>query len=88
MENEIERTFLEWTVEEVVQWLQKLSLSQDYSDHFKGTKQRNPTSCRLSAIGRLAILHVVALYKIYSNGREIANSLARHYKRPFACAPQ
>jgi hypothetical protein len=40
MEYEIERSFLDWTIEEVIKWLQTLSLSQDYSSHFKGTPHK------------------------------------------------
>lgn len=50
MEYEIERSFLDWTIEEVVKWLQTLSLSQDYSSHFKGTPH---SSCMPAIVSSL-----------------------------------
>ena len=37
MDTEIARSFLDWSTEEVTKWLGTLSLSQDYSEQFKGT---------------------------------------------------
>lgn len=33
---EIPRSFVEWSTEDVVQWLSRLQLSQDYSKQFRG----------------------------------------------------
>ena len=37
---EIARSFLEWTLEDVLQWLSTLSLSRDYSSQFRGEATR------------------------------------------------
>lgn len=38
----IARSMLEWSNAEVVRWLATLSLSQDYSEKFRGERAKSP----------------------------------------------